>query len=843
MWHETLPMNARLALQRLWWKELRQLMPMLVLLPTLVLLLLVFYQFVGLSSISANAIPMVILGMPGLFAVGAGALLVGHEKELRTLDWLSSLPIAATSIVRVKLGAGLLGLLALWLLAGLLFTFTAVSSSYVPLSGADTSWVNWPLNSLFVLLAGFALAWWTRSALLAVLLVVPVSISPYALAIAIDSIALWHTTVSHKPSPNTLLVCQVLCSGVALWLVDRLGRQSLAPQSPSSVMSPRLSAIRSWFPARDRYRTQHQLAGYGKVQAPLPALVWQFVCQSRAWLLGTSMMLAAAVLLTASTNLLTASTDLGQRQASPMLLVVLLGFLATSWLGTSVFQSDTIHQRIRFLADRGISPRLIWLTRHAAPAGILALFILLLVVIVAITTRWDATGLGANYRSGSFTSSTRWDRTVLGSTATAFGLTAAAIAVIYLVSQWVGQVILSPIVSTVAAPFIVLGAIGYGSFSLNSLGTPWWVAALVLLIPIAATIMMTRRWMDRRLGFSYWASHAGFLGAVAFIPWIPLLITAARQPAMPAVVAAELNAAHVKSRAYRVAPHELVLGETKHAGEAFVPIEDHWDRQLDDFENQLRETSRPISASSFRVFAQLRSIATLTRLSLEQGTTSVGQSPAAGDGPSAQQQSLQLYQRSVGLLVRIAERMRLSPRIIEQDTADLIEIWLLAELKRVQAAERLGEPLYSTAASMLADQAARREARARSVALSWASFQEENRLRRHPSMTLGGYDLHDVQSDVGTMRGGLLNNRRVGLAVSDLWQWVNEGEQSATPERLVRIAQFWGRPPSDYGIGPVGIYRRADDLDRFIHPGFRSFAVASQWFAGWEREAAELLEP
>ena len=56
-----------------------------------------------------------------LAAVGAGALLVGQEKELRTLQWLASLPIAASSIVRVKLGAGLAGLLLLWLFSSLLF--------------------------------------------------------------------------------------------------------------------------------------------------------------------------------------------------------------------------------------------------------------------------------------------------------------------------------------------------------------------------------------------------------------------------------------------------------------------------------------------------------------------------------------------------------------------------------------------------------------------------------------------------------------------------------------------------------------------------------------------------
>lgn len=797
-------MNDRLALQRLWWKELRQLLPMLLLLPALALVLLGLYLLSGNIKHDATAAVIFTFGMPGLFAVGAGALLVGQEKELRTIQWLAGLPIPPRRIVRVKVAASLVGLVILWGISALVY---AAAVSIEPRLPAELSWETWPSHSLYVLLAGFALAWWANSALVALLLVVPVSLIPPVIAYGIDSWWPWQQATAEIHSHTTLLVCQLACSAIALGLSDRLGQRNLAPAAtgPASP-SDRVLAL-------DRYRSASQRAGYGQVQSPYPALIWQFAMQIRGWLLGNIALLAAALII----------VTLGDHRWVP--LAILAAFLATSWLGVSVFQSDTSKGQIRFLADRGIAPRAIWMTRHAIPASILAVFVLALVLISVALLPEVLPPLGRGM--------------------IAMPLYGFALALIYLVTHWAGQTIASPIVSAVAAPLIALAAIAYGSFAVVSLGMPWWLAPLVLLIPPIATLTMTRRWMDRRLGLSYWASHGGFLTATLLIPAVPLLISLARQPAMPADVARELAQVAEANRGFVVKTHELVLGNGSRAPQEAPPrtsppvvsLAALWEQQLDQVDDQLQAlpTAVGLGTSGVRVIDLLKNVAVLTRMSL--------QSPAgaANDSETSDpQQAQRIHRRSIDLLSQIARRMRVSPHLIDQDTADLLEIWLLRELRRPGARPLVGEPLYDTVAAVLADQASRNRARRRALALSWQRYQDESSTSNFPVNRLGGYELESLQSGSGTLGGKILTRRRAGRAVSELWQLAQGGEQAVTPERLSRLARLVGRPAGSYGIGPAGDYLRADDVDRLAIVESASSAPASQWFAGWEQQAVEL---
>ncbi|HBJ37090.1 MAG TPA: hypothetical protein DDZ51_20530, partial [Planctomycetaceae bacterium] len=155
-------MNNRIIIQRLWWKELRQLLPMMILLPTIATLLTTFHLFSsGPNQFSWSAGIAVFLGMPGLFAVGAGALLVGQEKELRTIQWLSSLPIRPQTIVRVKTATAVVGLGILWMISGLYFAWREKYESPMTDVGPLSAW---PVNSFFILFAGLALAWRIKSA-------------------------------------------------------------------------------------------------------------------------------------------------------------------------------------------------------------------------------------------------------------------------------------------------------------------------------------------------------------------------------------------------------------------------------------------------------------------------------------------------------------------------------------------------------------------------------------------------------------------------------------------------------------------------------------------------------
>ena len=102
------------AMRRLFWKEFQQLTPLLGVLLAMGLGLHLVLLFIPGWAELPGRFSVVVYGLPTLFAVGAGALLIGQEKELGTLDWLQSLPVAPRDIVRVKLYAALLGLACTW---------------------------------------------------------------------------------------------------------------------------------------------------------------------------------------------------------------------------------------------------------------------------------------------------------------------------------------------------------------------------------------------------------------------------------------------------------------------------------------------------------------------------------------------------------------------------------------------------------------------------------------------------------------------------------------------------------------------------------------------------------
>ena len=92
-------------------------------------------------------------------------------------------------------------------------------------------------------------------------------------------------------------------------------------------------------------------------------LIWQFVRQNQTVLMGIAAMLLVALGLLITTP----SLDSGRP-----VLAAFFGLLAASWLGVLAFQGDGVQDRIRFLAERGVSPAKIWWTRHAPPLSLLA---------------------------------------------------------------------------------------------------------------------------------------------------------------------------------------------------------------------------------------------------------------------------------------------------------------------------------------------------------------------------------------------------------------------------------------------------------------------------------------
>jgi hypothetical protein len=75
----------------------------------------------------------------------------------------------------------------------------------------------------------------------------------------------------------------------------------------------------------------------------------------------------------------------------------------------------------------------------------------------------------------------------------------------------------------------------------TQIGAPYWLLALIAMLPWLATWILMRRWMDGRLGWGFWGAHAGFLAAGLILPMVTFGLVIVSQPTMPAEVRRQLT--------------------------------------------------------------------------------------------------------------------------------------------------------------------------------------------------------------------------------------------------------------------------------------------------------------
>jgi ABC-type transport system involved in multi-copper enzyme maturation permease subunit len=815
-------MNRHLALRYLCWKETRQVLPLV----WMQLVLGIGFQLLFALQHNKTFTPHLLLfaGMPSLFALGVGSLLVGQEKERRTLDWLRSLPVAAGDVLRVKLAVGFVALVAVWALTLLLLALFVLPRHpwHVAMRSHagqfDPGWeFLFPLQSVFFLLAGFATAWTFRSSLVGLLAVIPVALLPVAISFGLNDLYRRFgsgDSIRLDPSPWLWAATFVALSLLLLVIGWRRGMKSLAAEQFRE--KPRFWSLAPFNPWNDTplwTRPPH---------APTAMLIWQFLRQNRTVLLGIVAMLLSALVLLGASPL---------NSGGPALAMFLM-LLATSWLGVLAFHGDGLHERIRFLAERGVSPAQTWVTRHAVPLSLLAV----------------AMFAGAFVLPSPFPSRALLDaRTSSPLILSMFCLVLS----IYAISQAVGQIFRSATIAALTAPVAAWMLVGYGVLLVTWLGAPFWLIGIFALIPWLATFVLMRRWMDGRLGLSYWVAHGGFLAMGSVLPLVPLGLVMISQPTMPAEVRRQLMD---EARRYGTGwpePRELVLkfrepepaefgamGAGAGMGGGMIPDSGPADlppplsRQLEgrivreQLEHDLSRDPGPVSFTP-RVMAYLLGEASLARMALEQ------------DGAGASQQ--ERYRRTLALIETMVRRMRLSWRMIEQDGADLIEIWLVHELARPQAKTWLDSEVYGRLVRALSDEAGRHAARRRAVVMSWAAYRAQFRSDA-PETMLGGYSRQG--SSFLVLINPYTRRRAADYLTWQMLQWLEEGKQSESVERRRELARYWGLPELYYGLGPGAEFLRADDPANFGMPveGFFRRAPGSQWHAGWEYRARELTD-
>ncbi len=774
-----LPLAAKTQIARgLRWKECRQLLPLCGMLAALAigmhLIVLLPISLLQMDPDTSRAVVTCLaIGLPGLFAVGAGAILVGQEKDQRTLLWLNSLPISPSQLVRTKLTLSLVALAAMWIISFvLLFVF-----GQFPNRETDAFWegvLSWPLHTLFLLLAGFALAWRMNSAFGALLAIIPVALLPGIVASTITALSDSSPRVDYFASSPILIGCQVVaCILAAVWCL-RNAHTALGP-----APAPRVRTVAE----KQRFLT----SSLGSPMPRMSALTWQSAKQNVYWLAGCGAMLLVALFLL--------SLDSSQDPSKAVLLPLayLLIFCAISWLGVSVFQGDQLHNRIRFLADRGVAPWRVWATRQAAPlAALLAAAVL---------------GAGVLFRS-------ELGETLAGNAILLAGFCGLGLT-IYAVSQWLAQLTQSPIVAAVASPAASAGALVYLIMATNNLGAPIWLIVLSVAAVMIVTCLLCRRWMDCTRDRAYWLINSVVAIAFFALPLIPLAYTYAtlKRADSAAIAKIRAKAPIVETIAYAkpISPEF----EAENAPPALLELP-YDQRQLETIKNLLHDHAGPITPDGPLISFLSREIL-LARLHLDSGNTDRSE----------------WYRECVDVTLKVIAGLRQHPMIRMQDCADELEILLTQQMVTPNAREHLGEHLYEKVAWQISDRDARTQARMRSIAASLASF--ERNIKEGDAYSFGSYNLKRPTSDV------LSNMQFLPKAQSmahQLWQLAQAGDNNTTNLREA-LAEFWHVSASRYGLGPNGKFYRADQLDQVLYP-LTTYAPGQQWNAKWESVAAEL---
>lgn len=762
-------MNRTLAIRRLWWKELRQLMPLVGLLVLMGVLLQVLAAILPLG----NQIPWheaaALLGMPGLFAAGVGALLIGQEKEARTLDWLRGLPLAAGDLVRTKLFVALLGLLIVWSVSIVLGLGTGAWTVVRDGRGGE---LIWPLHSVFLLLVGFATAWQFRSSMMALLLVVPLACLPLLFAGLHQNIIEWKWgfLLTKEPAPWLIALYLILFSGGFAWYGWRAGLKYLAPQAAPVTTPAAQRALTA------NYRSPLDYASI----APAPALLWQFIMQNRSGLFGTTALLVCSLLL-------------------PPPLALLGALLAISWLGVLVFLGDAQQRRMHFLAERGVSPRLVWLTRQAVPISILMLFLLLFWLI----------GLP-------------WipeiKQQLLDSTT--FALLAAVVLGLYWAAQWQGQMTTSPIVSAITAPLLASMFVGYLVYCAIELEASWWSIVAALFVPVVATWVGTRDWMDRRHDRWMWSRHAVLGGLFLLLPLTSFVGYWASFPSMSRVTQRDLQLIVRQGSISYGGPRELFALYAQFYTDELLNQKGEWKVTQEGIRLGLSQDTGAVTSSN----AHITCIAAALNLRL---------CDQSAESTSLKETLIDDYREWLTLLLDIHDRLRLSWRLIEQDQADAIEMWLVEELKASGARDRLGSELLERINLVFSNTSQRDSARRQAIALSWQYARNAQ---------LGGYQLSNgsnVSSGYVTTKQVWEAGRRAGV-VSELLLKSLDANQSELVDLRREIAQMLG---FDSVANQEKVIKNAQGEEELLYyETLYNSIPGAFWNGPWEAEGAKLVQ-
>ncbi|MDV6032999.1 MAG: hypothetical protein F9B45_23520 [Phycisphaera sp. RhM] len=516
-------MNQK-VMRRLIWKDARTLAPLAI--ATLVTI----FGFNTLLWLLAEAVMdvdnqtrlglsrMIWIVLPNLLAFGAPALLVGGEEESGSLTWLKTLPVSWRGVALSKLLVALAALVAVWILASVSYWLQwtilpdhviawAENTRNAPDWSAVAVFSQW-VFSLALLLTGFSLAYWFRSPINALLAVLPamvvfaiafVSVEEYLLDTRLWGQPQWES-ISALQFWSVLGVPTIAAIGVLFALHQEMAKRRIA--GPDESLGRRIKQCVSGDAFRPPSTVPMSWYGVSLVlrrPTKTHALLWQAARQN-VWIL-LSLMLVGMFGVTVAVW----GRSSGQELASLVAAVALFG------IAGSTFYGDSVRKRCVFLADRGVSPSLIWRTRLMPTAIAVGLIFIALLANQLISD--------VIYRNGL-----RFEEFLMCTMLMFVGY-----ALCQLVSQWAPR----PVFAFLASPVICVLAflLFYPLFDAYRAGALW---AAMASIPVFlfASWRLTPRWLSGSTGRDYTARLIGYFALAIVLPYV--LVLGIRTATIPA---------------------------------------------------------------------------------------------------------------------------------------------------------------------------------------------------------------------------------------------------------------------------------------------------------------------
>ncbi|MFK8110951.1 MAG: hypothetical protein AB8B91_02050 [Rubripirellula sp.] len=654
------------------WKEMRQLSVLVIALLFAAVITLLFLAGAGSQSSWIHETPIVVLMFPILYALGAGTVLVGQEREHRTLHWLSTLPIPHHQLLGTKVGTATVGLIVMWFLAVCTLWLTGIledespwglnaRSNYHDL--APISYPLWMTHSLYVMLCGFFASWKFKNPFVAIVVVLPLSLIP----IVIAELGLEFAQSNHYASFVHLV--WILSSAISIpvmgLLAHRVAHKALSADKPPQIRVVSLKPRES----------ETVLAQTTVFRWPMAAFIWQSIRSSAIPLaiLATSTivsMLAAVSWLTAK--------DMRYGEAKLVGWIMLLS-LSISWLGVLVFKFDGSAARLRFVADRGVSPTKVFFARHGVPMAIIATMLVGYTII--ITLRTD----DQHFR-------------ILPSTLAL----ALYVALFYSISQWVSQLTKMLTVALIVAPLASTLVINWWLNTVVNMESAWWMLGIFILLPMLATWRRMLPYMDMRGQIRTWIIAIGVALLIITLPVIPAVWKVSSfLSSHPNVTRNTLELLEAGNAVVKQSPRSIVLEM------------DNRDPLVGVF-RETPELGARISAKNFGIlFPELMLSRTEFLHSLR-------------DAETPNEQAIEAYAKTIETASIIGHAARQSNRWFDQEAADRIEIWLVDALLSEEMQPYQQEPFFTAAVKRLVSSKARLKFRHDAVQESYSdTFRQD----------------------------------------------------------------------------------------------------------------------